>query len=57
VATIPTTTTGLQKLTAEYTLPAGRLQVVRARYRYYGRVSPCDWGVWDDHDDLVFTVK
>jgi leucyl aminopeptidase len=57
VATIATTTTGLQKLTAEYTLPAGRLQVVRARYRYYGRVSPCDWSPWDDHDDLVFTVK
>jgi hypothetical protein len=57
VATVPTTATGPQKVNVEYTLPVGRLQVVRVRYRYFGRAVPCDWGPWNDHDDLVFSVR
>ena len=57
VATVAPTPQGLQTLSAEYTLPAGSLQVVRARVRYFGRAVPCEWGPWNDHDDLVFTVK
>jgi hypothetical protein len=30
---------------------------VRAQLRYFGRAVPCEQGSWNDHDDLVFTVK
>jgi choice-of-anchor B domain-containing protein len=47
---------GLQKLSAVYRLPEGRLQAVRARF--YNSVIPgaCVVGSLDDHDDLVFAV-
>ena len=57
VATLAPTQAGLQTLTADYTLPAGPLQVVRAQMRYFGRAVPCEGGPWNDHDDLVFTVR
>ncbi|HYH99051.1 Ig-like domain-containing protein [Hyalangium sp.] len=46
-----------QTLSAEYTLPAGDLQAVRANYRYGGLRSPCSPNLLDDHDDLVFPVE
>jgi leucyl aminopeptidase len=57
VATRVPTQPGAQTLTAEYTLPAGPLQVVRAQMRYLGSAVPCEQGPRNDHDDLVFTVK
>jgi hypothetical protein len=57
VASIPAPTRGLQVLSANYTLPAGALQAVRAHFRYQGRQSPCGSGRVDDHDDLAFTVQ
>jgi subtilisin family serine protease len=43
-------------LTAEFMLPYGTLQAVRARFRYQGTEGPCGGapGSYDDHDDLVF---
>ena len=49
---------GPHTLSATYTLPAGALQAVRARFSYMGRpASPCGSGSFDDHDDLVFAVQ
>jgi hypothetical protein len=48
---------GGHTLTATYTLPAGSLQAVRARFRYRGAASPCSVGAYTDHDDLVFRVQ
>ncbi len=45
-----------QTLSAEYTLPPGSLQAVRANFRVLGSRSPCSTGVFDDRDDLVFSV-
>jgi hypothetical protein len=47
---------GVRTLTAQYVLPTGALQAVRARFRYQGSASPCTTGSYDDHDDLVFAV-
>lgn len=46
-----------QTMTAQYTLPAGALQAIRASFRYQGSQSPCSGGQWDDADDLVFAVN
>ncbi len=48
---------GAQTLSAQYTLPDGTLQAIRANFRYQGSASPCSTGTYDDHDDLVFAVK
>ena len=48
---------GAQTLTAQYTLPAGALQAVRANFRYQGSQSPCSGGDYDDADDIVFAVE
>jgi hypothetical protein len=48
---------GSQTLSAQYTLPTGDLQAVRANFRYQGSASPCSTGTYDDHDDLVFAVE
>ncbi len=48
---------GANTLTAQYTLPSGGLQAVRANFRYQGSASTCGTGSWDDTDDLVFAVK
>ena len=56
VTTINPTTGGAQTLSANYTLPSGPLQAVRARFRYQGSVAPCGTGSFTDHDDLVFAV-
>jgi VCBS repeat-containing protein len=47
---------GAQTLSANYTLPSGSLQAVRAQFRYLGSASSCSGGAYDDHDDLIFAV-
>jgi len=56
ITTLRPSITGAIQLSAEYTLPAGGLQAVRANFRLYGGVSPCTPGSTDDRDDLVFPV-
>ncbi len=48
---------GVRPLSAQYTLPAGRLQAVRANFRFRGTQSSCSAGNYDDTDDLVFAVN
>lgn len=48
---------GLQVFSAEYVLPAGSVQAVRASYHRQDMYPmPCSTGPTDDHDDLVFGV-
>ena len=56
LATLTPTATGAQVLSTTYTLPAGSLQAVRARFRYGGTAVACGTGTYNDHDDLVFEV-
>jgi leucyl aminopeptidase len=48
---------GARVMSATYTLPAGSLQAVRARFRYQGSATPCGTGSYIDHDDLIFAVQ
>ncbi|WP_375756374.1 Ig-like domain-containing protein [Corallococcus exercitus] len=59
VATVLPTASGLQTLTATYTLPTGTRQALRARYYFANTANlPCGGNtVYDDHDDLVFPVQ
>ncbi|WP_224240253.1 M20/M25/M40 family metallo-hydrolase [Hyalangium gracile] len=57
IGTLAPTKSGAQTLTATYTLPAGTVQAVRARFRYGGTVASCGSGSYDDHDDLIFAVS
>jgi hypothetical protein len=57
IGTIAPTASGLQTLTATYTLPAGALQAVRGNFRYQGTASPCTSGTYNDRDDLVFAAQ
>jgi leucyl aminopeptidase len=56
IGTLTPTAGGAQTLSATYTLPAGTLQAVRARFRYQGSAA-CGTGSYDDHDDLIFAVQ
>jgi len=56
IATITPTAAGAQTLSANYTLPSGSLQAVRAQFRYLGSASSCTAGSYNDHDDLIFAV-
>jgi hypothetical protein len=56
IATIAPTAAGAQTLSANYTLPSGTLQAVRAQFRYQGSASSCTTGSYNDHDDLIFAV-
>jgi hypothetical protein len=47
---------GSQILSANYTLPGGALQAVRAQFRYQSTNAPCSSGSYNDRDDLVFAV-
>jgi Big-like domain-containing protein/immune inhibitor InhA-like protein len=47
---------GAQTLTANYTLPTGALQAVRAQFRYTGSAGTCTSGGYNDRDDLIFAV-
>jgi hypothetical protein len=57
IATLTPPGSGARLLSATYTLPAGTLQAVRARFRYQGTPAACLAGGYDDHDDLVFAVQ
>lgn len=57
LATLAPTAAGAQTLSATYTLPAGTLQAVRARFRYQGTATACATGSYIDHDDLIFAVQ
>jgi leucyl aminopeptidase len=57
IGTLAPTKGGAQALSATYTLPAGALQAVRARFRYGGSAGACGTGSYDDHDDLIFAVS
>ena len=48
---------GVQTLNAQYTLPNGGQQAVRANFRYQGSAGSCTTGTYDDRDDLVFAVE
>ncbi len=56
IGTITPTAAGAQTLSANYTLPSGSLQAVRAQFRYLGSASSCTSGSYNDHDDLIFAV-
>ena len=56
-ASIPAPQKGPNTLSATFTLTAGPLQAVRARFGYRGGGSPCATGAYDDHDDLIFVVQ
>jgi hypothetical protein len=56
IATLTPTASGAQTLSANYTLPSGSLQAVRANFRYQGSASSCTTGSYNDHDDLIFAV-
>ena len=56
IGTINPTKSGAQTLSANYTLPSGTNQAVRAQFRYQGTASSCTTGSYNDHDDLVFAV-
>ena len=56
IGTITPTAAGAQTLSANYTLPSGSLQAVRAQFRYQGSASSCTTGAYNDHDDLIFAV-
>jgi uncharacterized membrane protein len=56
IGTITPTAAGAQTLSANYTLPSGSLQAVRAQFRYLGSASACTSGSYNDHDDLIFAV-
>ncbi|HEY6765827.1 MAG TPA: hypothetical protein VI386_13735 [Candidatus Sulfotelmatobacter sp.] len=57
IGTIVPTVAGAQTLSANYTLPSGSLQAVRAQFRYQGSASSCTTGSYNDHDDLIFAVS
>ena len=56
VGTYKPSATGITTITANYTLPTGTLQAVRANFRYNGSAGSCTTGSYDDHDDLIFAV-
>src|SRR3982075_1431433 len=56
IGTLAPTVAGAQTLSANYTLPSGSSQAVRAQFRYKRSASSCSTGAYDDHEDLVFAV-
>ena len=56
LTTLTPAAAGAQTLTANYTLPTGTLQAVRAQFRYQGSASSCTAGNYNDRDDLIFAV-
>jgi subtilisin family serine protease len=47
---------GAQTLSTTMTVPPGPVQGIRANFRYFGSVSACSTGAYDDHDDLIFST-
>jgi leucyl aminopeptidase len=56
-ATITPAAPGLQVFTADYVLPAGSLQAVRAHFRYNSSDGACVPANYSDFDDLIFAVQ
>jgi len=56
ITTLTPTVAGSQVLSANYTLPSGALQAVRAQFRYQSTNAACAAGAFNDRDDLVFAV-
>ncbi|QRO00847.1 hypothetical protein JRI60_18335 [Archangium violaceum] len=56
LTTLTPTGSGVNRLTANYTLPAGSLQAIRGQFRYGNGSGPCTSGAYNDRDDLVFAV-
>ncbi|HEX8435574.1 Ig-like domain-containing protein [Archangium sp.] len=58
VTSVPGAIYGTHWLSAEFVLPAGNLQAIRAQFQAVRTlpVSSCSAGSCDDHDDLVFAV-
>ena len=54
ITSVVPTTANLHTISANYTLPSGANQAVRAQFRYAGAASPCTVGAYNDRDDLVF---
>jgi len=54
--TLEPVASGPQTLSAEYTLPAGVTQAVRAAFRHGGAAGVCTDGGYDERDDLAFEV-
>ena len=57
ITSITPSAVGAQTLSAQYVLPAGSLQAVRAQFRYQSTNASCSAGNWNDRDDLVFAVE
>ncbi len=56
IATVSAPGGGVRLLTANYVLPAGSMQAIRANFRFTGAPDPCTGGAYNDHDDLIFAV-
>ena len=56
ITTLTPTAVGSQVLSANYTLPGGALQAVRAQFRFQSTTAACSAGAYNDRDDLVFAV-
>jgi hypothetical protein len=56
ITTLTPAVAGSQVLSANYTLPGGALQAVRAQFRYQSTNANCSAGGFNDRDDLVFAV-
>jgi len=54
--TLTPVASGIQTLSAPYTLPSGSPQAIRAAFRYGGTEGTCTSGGFDDRDDLAFEV-
>jgi hypothetical protein len=48
---------GAQTLRHAFDVGQGTNQSIRVNFRYGGSQSTCSSGAYDDHDDLIFTVK
>eukprot|EP00985_Skeletonema_marinoi_P016456 scaffold8866_cov150-Skeletonema_marinoi.AAC.1 len=57
LASIPCPGGGEQTITQAFDVDKGTDQSVRVNFRYNGSASTCSNGSYDDHDDLIFTVK
>lgn len=56
VGSVKPQASGLQTLTARFTLPEGGVQAVRAALRHGGFASTCTEGGFDERDDLAFVA-
>jgi len=57
LASIPCPGGGVQTITQAFDVLRGTNQSIRVNFRYNGSPSTCSSGGYDDHDDLIFTVK